>query len=86
MDSNVDYITKHLTENDRKLMQQKGITMQDLYIGAWLGGPQGVLNYLRRGRDSKDANGTSISNYIGIVKNRGGLPASISSSPYETTA
>ena len=50
-----------------------------------------MLDYLRNGKVSKDANGTSIGDYINLVRKYRGAsvaaPSStISSSPYEATA
>ena len=38
MDSNIAFFNSRLTAKDRQLMEQKGLTMYDLYAGAWIGG------------------------------------------------
>ena len=82
MQSNIDFINKRLTANDKKLMQQKGLTMYDLYAASWFSGAQGALNYLRSGKNPRDVTGTSVSQYVTGARGDGSTPA-ISSTPQE---
>lgn len=61
---NLAQFFENTLQKDLKAARQKGITMSGLIFGAWLGGIGGVRDYLYKGIDRKDANGTRISSYI----------------------
>lgn len=63
-DSNMEYFKRNMTAQDRKKAQQLGIDIYGLIAGAHLGGARNALRALRGSANNRDANGTSVMNYM----------------------
>lgn len=61
--ANLSYLRQNMTDEDRAKAQAMGIDIYGLAAGAHLGGAQGMLNYIRSGKNPQDYNGTKISYY-----------------------
>lgn len=61
--ANLNYLKNHMTPQDYANAQAMGIDIYGLAAGAHLGGAQGMLNYIRSGKNPQDYNGTKISYY-----------------------
>lgn len=64
MTDNYDYLVKNMSEDDWKKAYSKGYDMYSLLGGAHLGGVKNTLAALRSGKNTKDANGTGVLDYM----------------------